>query len=110
MFRPGFLRREWPLAVVIACVAVPAAIMASGVLAADSSAGKSTGSGGYGDSGGAGGKDGDSRSDGQATRQNRSLYTFERGLNGELIVRDASGRRVGTGTRDDLTTLRTQDR
>ncbi len=108
MFRPGFLIRELPLAAAIACVALPVAITASVVLAADASAGKSTG-GGYGESGGGAG-DGGGRNDGQTARQNRSLYTFERGLNGELIVRDATGRRVGTGTRDDVSSIRTQDR
>ncbi len=107
MLRLSFFVRELPLAAAIACMAMPAAMSASVAWAGDS-AGKSTGGNGVGSAAGAG-KDGRS-AESQPTRQTKSLYTFERGLNGELIVRDASGRRVGAGTRDDLSTIRTQDR
>lgn len=105
MLRLSFFVRELPLAAAIACMAVPGAMSASAALAADSS-GKSTGGG----MGAGAGKDGGRNTEGQATRQTRSLYTFERGLNGELIVRDATGRRVGVGLREDDTTTRRQDR
>ncbi len=104
MLRLSFFVRELPLAAAIACMAVPAAMSASSAWAGDAG-GKSTGGGAAG-----AGKDGGRSTDGQAARQTRSLYTFERGLNGELIVRDATGRRVGAATRDDVTTIRTQDR
>lgn len=107
MLRLSFFVRELPLAAAIACMAVPAAMSASSAWAGDTS-GKSTG--GVGGVGPGAGKDGGRNSEAQAARQTRSLYTFERGLNGELIVRDASGRRVGVGTRDDPSRIRTQDR
>lgn len=108
MLRLSFFVRELPLAAAIALMGVPTAMSASAAWAGDA-AGKSTGGGmGSGGLGGGADKDGGRNSDG--ARQTRSLYTFERGLNGELIVRDATGRRVGTGTRDDVTKIRTQDR
>lgn len=106
MMRLSFFLRELPLAAAICCMTVPAALSASAAWAGDA-AGKSSG----GNSVGSGaGKDSGRNVDGQATRQTKSLYTFERGLNGELIVRDASGRRVGAGMRDEVSTVRTQDR
>lgn len=106
MMRLSFFLRELPLAAAIFGMMVPAAFSASAAWAADS-AGKSSGANSVGSGAG---KDSGRNIDGQATRQTKSLYTFERGLNGELIVRDASGRRVGVGMRDETSTVRTQDR